>query len=137
MDRNFALKNNFIDRNEYDDFTATVKKIILNRFISKYASSAACGLKVAPYQVQDDLTGFIQHAYYLFDKFIILYRQNVVQTAISQIWSIERNKQIRGPHLVKGEENTVNHLEIDYRMFEWFLISSTLERFVVIDKSIT
>jgi hypothetical protein len=117
---------------EYADFSRLAKKQVLRRFYAKFDHVPLVGCKVAPYQVSDDLPGFFQAALAVVDKSIFLIRKNPVQVAISQIWALRRATQNQLTCLVEGEENTVPTMKIDRGEFEYYVISSIVERDLVL-----
>lgn len=135
IDRDSARRECLLDDVEYESFFALAKKQVLTRFFRKFGDVPTVGCKVAPYQVADDLPGFFQYALKEIDKAIFLTRENPVQTAISQIWSLLRSRQNQASYLVNGERNSVRMLEIDRAQFEYYVISSIIERDLVLSLS--
>jgi LPS sulfotransferase NodH len=134
-DRETARWHELLDDTEYERFSAPIKKEVLRRFFAKYSDRSIVGCKIAPYQVADDLPGVFQFALKQVDKCIFLVRENPVQVAISQIWSLERARQNEPAWLVEGEENSVRTLEIEKGEFEYYVISSVVERDLVLSLS--
>lgn len=126
--KTFSLVSN----GEHANFSPLAKKQVMSRFYAKFHHFSLIGCKVAPYQVSDDLPGFFQHALGVVDKCIFLIRENPVQVAISQIWALRRAGQNQVAWLVEGEENTVRTMKIARGQFEYYVISSIVERDLVL-----
>lgn len=135
IQRDVARNDGLLTDAEYDDFSPYAKKAVLRRYFEKYKNASVVGCKVAPYQIEGDLPGFFQEAIRLVDKAIFLMRENPVQVALSQLWALARSEQNKEPCLVRGEENSVRILNIDRRVFEYYIISSITERDLVLSLS--
>lgn len=113
-------------------FDGEVQRAVLTRFFAENADAVAVGAKVAPYQIRDDIAAYFQFARAACDKLVFIYRENPVQTAISQLWSQERARQGKDANLHKGEERTIRQLHIERALFEYYVINSIVERDTVL-----
>lgn len=128
IDADAALRADLLTPGEFDNFDPVAKKVVVDRFFELHADSNFVGFKVAPYQIDDDLAGFVQHISHQVQRQIFLTRDNPVQSALSQLWSNERAKQGLPARIVKGEEDTVGRSHVDQAEFEYYVINSMLER---------
>jgi len=128
IDADAARRADLLTSREFDQFDPVAKKVVVDRFFELHADSEVAGFKVAPYQIDDDLAGFVQHVSHHVQKQIFLTRDNPVQSALSQLWSNERARQGLPPRILKGEEDTVARAHIDQAEFEYYVIDSMLER---------
>jgi len=111
------------------------KKDLLTRFFRKYKQTPYVGCKIAPYQISNDIAGFYQYSITIVDKLLFLIRDNPVQTAISQMWSLGRFHQHKSANLVDEEENTLEVFYADPEVFEYYVITSIIERDTVLSLS--
>ena len=109
---------------EYEKgFSAPLKKVVLDRYISSYPEALAIGFKFSHYQI-----GFLQHLISNGFCGIFLYRSNIFNTTLSQIWSLERKKRKMVPMLVTGETDTVEQLSPSKELFDFYMMDSFLQK---------
>jgi hypothetical protein len=128
IDADAARRADLLTTGEFDNFDPAAKKVVVDRFFELHAGSDVAGFKVAPYQIDDDLAGFVQHVSHHVQRQIFLTRDNPVQSALSQLWSNARARQGLPPRILKGEEDTVARAHVDQAEFEYYVINSMLER---------
>lgn len=109
-------------------FSAPLKKEVLNRFISSHPEALSIGFKFSYYQIADDQIGFLQH---LMDNGfygIFLYRSSIFNTALSQIWSLERRNRKAAPMLTIGEDDVIKELSPSKDLFDFYMMDSFLQK---------
>lgn len=116
-------------------FDPAVKREVLRRYFESNTGHDIVGCKVAPYQVRDDLPGFFQYSLQICDRLIFMYRQDPVQAALSQLWALNRYRSGEGAFLRLDDQDSSELATVDKREFEYFVISSILERDTVLSLS--
>jgi hypothetical protein len=135
LSRQTALQLSLAKPKELKNFPASLKRKVMERFFDLYKDKNTVGFKAAPYQIRDDVPGIFQRSQNLCDKMVFLYRANFVRVAISQMWSLERDKQRLTARLVRGEEDTVLKMHIEEAVFDYYLKDSILERDTILSLS--
>jgi hypothetical protein len=131
IDNAVAVNSGLTSLTEIDhqgSFSAPLKKEVVNRFIHSNANKLAVGFKFSHYQIADDQTGFIQFLLENGFKGIFLYRRSVFDTAISQMWSLERSRNKKTPMLELNEPDTVESSCFNESLFKYYMIDSMIQK---------
>jgi hypothetical protein len=109
-------------------FSAPLKKEVLSRFISIHPEALSIGFKFSYYQIADDPIGFLQ--YLMDNRFygIFLYRSSIFNTALSQIWSLERRNRNVSPMLAICEDDVIKELSPSKDLFDYYMMDCFLQK---------
>lgn len=122
-----SFLNSLIDLDEYDNYSASTQKVIVER-IKARSDNSIVGFKYERSHINNDCIGFIQYTRNQIDKTIIMKRENAIDWALSQIHSLNLSKNnipvnfsnnYKGPRDIK--------YNIDILILEYFLISYDYE----------
>lgn len=130
-DTSLQLSLTSLEEVRLQGFSAALKKDVVDRYFKSTRETKKAGFKFSNYQIADDVPGFMQHMIHTGAKGIYLYRENIVETAISQIWSLRRSLSGHLPCIVDNEKADDEQLKVDEKIFEYYLFDSYMQREMV------